>query len=302
MIIKGKIKFMITTLKNFFCLKKISTKTENKFIIHPLFLLLSLFFVFLGQGIFYIVTLLVVILHEYAHFYVAKCKGYKLNQMCLLPFGAQLNLSTTIFNSKDEIQIAIAGPLFNLILATFCIALWWIFPVTYVYTSIFVQANVVIALFNFLPILPLDGSRVALAIFNKFGKRDKCYKLLNIINIVSSIILLLGFLHSAFFEINWTLGIMSLFIFLSAFENEEAYKYSSLFKNSKSEYLQKSALKIKYFAITKKVNKINIFKLINQNYFLVLLVLDDDLKPIKYIYENELDKYFNNEGEEAFEN
>lgn len=262
------------------------------FIIHPLFLILAVFFVLIGKGIYFIIILSVVLLHEYAHYLVAKMLGYKLKNICLLPYGAQLNLSKSIFNSKDEILIAIAGPLMNFILAILCIAVWWLFPVTYVYTQMFVEANLIIAIFNLLPLVPLDGSRILLAVLNKFGKRAVGYKILNILNIIVSAFLFIFFLASLFNNINLSLGIMAIFVFMGAFEKNESYEYSSLFTYSKFEFLQKSALKIKYFAVTKKISKLKIYRLINQNYYLVLVVLDDNLKPIKYIYEGEFEDYF----------
>ncbi|MBQ8749886.1 MAG: M50 family metallopeptidase [Clostridia bacterium] len=271
---------------------KKSNKNKGKFIIHPLFLALSILFVLAGQGVYFVICLVVVILHEYAHYFVAKYLGYKLKQMSLLPYGAQLNLSKSIFNSRDEILIAIAGPLFNIVLAFFCIAIWWLYPVTYVYTEMFVTANLVIALFNLLPLAPLDGSRILLAILGKFGKRLQGYKIVNCLNIIVSILLFALFIASLFNNFNLSLGIMAIFIFAGAFEKDEAYLYSSLFTFSKNEYLNERPLKIKYYAVTKKINKLKIYRLINQNYYLVVVVLDENMQPIKYIYEGEFDKYF----------
>lgn len=266
--------------------------SSKNFIIHPLFLVLAVFFVCLGKGLYFITILAVVIMHEYAHYFVAKLLGYKLKNICLLPYGAQLNLSKSIFNSKDEILIAIAGPLLNLVLAVVCIALWWIFPVTYVYTQMFVQANMIIAVFNLLPLVPLDGSRVLLAVLNGFGKRAVGYKVLNVLNIVVAFALFAVFLLSAFYCVNLSLGIMAIFIFAGAFEKDEAYQYSSLFTYPKAEFLSKNALKIRYYAVTKGVSKLKVYRLINQNYYLVLVLLDDNLKPVKYIYEGEFEAYF----------
>ncbi len=287
--VENKQKNAIREKKKWF---KVMGGGDGSFIIHPLFLILAVFFVLLGKGLYFITILIVVLLHEYAHYFVAKMLGYKLKNICLLPYGAQLNLSKSIFNSKDEILIAIAGPLINFILAIFCIALWWLFPVTYVYTEMFVEANLIIAIFNLLPLVPLDGSRVLLAVLNRFGKRVVGYKILNILNIVVSISLFCFFLISLFYSMNLSLGIIAIFIFMGAFEKNESYQYSSLFAYSKAEFLQKSALKIKYFAVTKKISKLKIYRLINQNYYLVLVVLDDNLKPIKYIYEGEFEDYF----------
>ena len=172
-------------------------KKDLKFVIHPLFILLAIFMFINGYGYYFLNSLLVVILHEYAHYFIAKRLGYKLKKMCLLPYGAQLNLSKSIFNSNDEILIAIAGPLLNFVLAILGVALWWIFPQTYIYTSAFVDANLMLAIFNLLPIVPLDGSRVVLALLNKFGKRKQGYTILNFFNVIASLILLVSFLISS---------------------------------------------------------------------------------------------------------
>lgn len=270
-------------------LKKIS---EFKLVIHPLFILLAFFSFLLGYGFYFLNSLLVVILHEYAHYFVAKVLGYRLNKMCLLPYGAQLNLSKTIFNSYDEIKVAIAGPLFNIVLGVLGISIWWLFPETYTYTYTFVECNIIIACFNLLPIVPLDGSRVLLAILSKFGKRTQGYKILNYLNLFVSLLLFICFIMSAFTSLNLSLGIIAIFIFVGAFEKDESYLYSSLFSFSKMQFLKNRPLKIRFYAVSKNISKVKAFRLINQNYYLVIVVLDDNMQPIRYIYESELDKYF----------
>lgn len=266
--------------------------SENKFVVHPLFLALSIFFVVIGQGFYFVIVLFVVILHEYAHFFVAKSLGYKLKQVCLLPYGAQLNLSKSISNSNHEILIAISGPLFNLFLAILFIAVWWIFPITYIYTEMFVNANLIIALFNLLPLSPLDGSRILLALLSKLNKRSQGYKIVNILNVIVSILLFILFVLSAFYKLNITLGIIAIFIFVGAFEKDEAYEYLPLLTLVKHNREFQYPLRIKYYAVTKKISKYKIYRLINQDYYLVIVVLSENMKPIRYIYESELYKYF----------
>ena len=265
---------------------------QLRFVIHPLFIMLSIYLILSGYGYYFFNTLLVVILHEYAHYFVAKCLGYKLNKVCLLPYGAQLNLSKTILNDNDEILIALAGPAINLVFAILGTALWWIFPQTYIFTSTFVNINLVIAIFNLLPIIPLDGSRVVLALLSKSEKRKQGYKILNFFNVALSILLFICFIISAFYQINITLGILSIFIFVGAFEKDNAYLYSPLYTIAKMQFLNSKPIKVKFYAVNKKISKIKLFRLINPNYYLVIIVLDDNMKPIKYIYESDFEKYF----------
>ena len=108
-----------------------------------------------------------------------------------------------------------------------------------------------------------------------------------------SVILLIAFIASIFYcQINATFLIMAMFIFVGAFEKDDAYLYSSLFALSKQSFVNNRPLKIKYFAVTKNISKVKIYRLINQNYYLVIVLLDENFKPIRYIYEGDFDKYF----------
>lgn len=61
---------------------------------------------------------------------------------------------------RDEILVAIAGPGSNLILAVVLSIVWHFFPSQFL--IIFVYINVALAIFNLLPVPPLDGSKVFL--------------------------------------------------------------------------------------------------------------------------------------------
>ena len=57
-------------------------------------------------------------LHELAHYYVAKNKGYRVNSIKIDLLGMRLNISQNI-NKNDHFWIALAGPMVNFILCRF---------------------------------------------------------------------------------------------------------------------------------------------------------------------------------------
>ena len=121
-------------------------------------------------------------MHELAHFFIAKKLGYKLNKLYVMPYGICLNYKENIISNNDEIIIALAGPIINLIFCCVCVALWWLFPETYYYLDYFCFCNLVLAVFNLMPCFPLDGGRVFVAIISKYYDREKVYNI-SIINI-----------------------------------------------------------------------------------------------------------------------
>ena len=173
-----------------------------------------------------------VLSHEYGHYFVAKKLGYKLDSFFLAPYGACLNYKEKAFECKDEIKIALAGPLVNLMFCLLMISLWWIFPVCYNFTIQFVVQSFSLAVFNLLPCYPLDGGRVFVCLMSKFKPRKWAIKVTQIFNLVISLILLMLFFISCFYNFNPTLCLSGCFMLFGIFEskNESKYQPSFIFK------------------------------------------------------------------------
>ncbi len=110
-------------------------------------------------------------LHEMAHLYVATKKGYKLKFIKLNMFGFSVELKETI-DERDAFDINLAGPIFNMSLCIVCLAVYWLVPASFTILNNFCTANLVLALFNLLPIYPLDGGKIFQGIF----KKNRTYK------------------------------------------------------------------------------------------------------------------------------
>ena len=180
------------------------------------------------------------LLHELAHAHVARKLGYKLNKVYLLPYGACLSFEEFAFNGTDEIKIAIAGPIANVLLIFITVALWWIFPFSYLFTYSFVISNFSLALFNLLPAFPLDGGRVLAGLINKKYKRSFTFKVVILFNLVVSLLFFILFIISLFYGVNFSFGIIAIFLFVGIIEGKFQGKYGTLlyeFSNRPQKYV-----------------------------------------------------------------
>ena len=149
-------------------------KIKIKF--NPLFMIYVFLCVYFGwfNNVFYYIV--VATLHEYGHLFVAKLLGYRVDGFIYSLYGVGLKTNNA-YKTKDDILVSLAGPCVNLILIVVSICLWWIFPTTYFFTYDFVICNIVIMLFNLIPIYPLDGGRVMLALFSKKIQRKENFEI-----------------------------------------------------------------------------------------------------------------------------
>lgn len=175
------------------------------------------------------------ILHELAHLLVATSKGYKLKQMHLSICGLFIKLDEQI-EDKDAFLINIAGPSLNLLLSVFCIAVFWLVPASYSYLNTFCVANLALAVFNLLPVYPLDGGKV----INGMFKNKKHFKLFNNVAKYTLFALFASlFIYSCFNLINYFYLIMALFFLTLTDYNAPTM---SVFKFDKHKKIEKVIL------------------------------------------------------------
>jgi len=248
--------------------------------VHPTFIFFASLLVYFGQGFLLLNYLLTIILHEYSHAFVARNLGYNIKNIKLIPFGICLNLKSSAIAPKDEIKIALAGPVMNLVLCILCFSLWWIFPSTYNYTNMFCYANFITCFFNFLPAFPLDGGRIMLAILkNKVSERT-AIKFCKLINITLSVFLLILFVWSCFSKMNLTYLFVVFCILTGVFEVNENRQYSHInFSNIKK---VNKVMKIKNLYVKESEKVFKICKYLDSFSYVNLYVYDDfdNLKEI----------------------
>ena len=132
-----------------------------QFSLHPLFVIVMLLSVLTGQFLELLTLFTIVLIHELGHVCAALLSGVTVKSVQLLPFGGVAVIEDHgKLTAYREIGIALAGPLQNGLMILSAYVLQSAGYENNAFLSYFMGANMIIALFNLLPILPLDGGKV----------------------------------------------------------------------------------------------------------------------------------------------
>lgn len=117
-----------------------------------------------------LISLVSILFHEVAHSVIAGRYGIKFQKITLFALGGIALIPDEITVPKKEIWMAFAGPLISFIISGLSFLLWFIFFQSHMFISqnspfdlIFFYSgiiNLVVGLFNLLPIFPCDGGRI----------------------------------------------------------------------------------------------------------------------------------------------
>ncbi|AWX55300.1 MULTISPECIES: M50 family metallopeptidase [Brevibacillus] len=138
---------------------------DIRFRIHLLFWAVIGLSVVTGHFLEVITLFVIVLIHELGHVAMARELGWTVKEVQLLPFGGVATMEDSYATDPmDEIVVALAGPFLNMVMMAASYLFWFMGIWTEEWARFFLVSNLTIALFNLLPIWPLDGGRILLAV------------------------------------------------------------------------------------------------------------------------------------------
>ena len=105
---------------------------------------------------------LAALVHELGHLTVLRLLRGRVEQLCFRLSGAEIRYGGCRLSYGGEVVLALAGPVTNLLCALLCgLAVRW-HPAPWLYR--FIGCHLILAAFNLLPALPMDGGRILQAL------------------------------------------------------------------------------------------------------------------------------------------
>ena len=165
--------------------------------------LFALIFVITNQIKFYAILMIYAVIHELGHLVCGLILKLKPESFNITPFGLQISFKADLdlYNTKvkngtklclKRMILAIAGPLTNFLIVFILIALnhAGINANSILLGETAIYANILIGIFNLIPIYPLDGGRILKEIINIRSGMKKSYYYINKISNVTMICLM----------------------------------------------------------------------------------------------------------------
>ena len=215
-----------------------------------------------------------VLLHELAHSFVAIGEGLKVRDITLFFLGGMANLEKECPTSKGSLKIAISGPVVSLLLAFLMILLSNnLSESNFILSNLFKQVgslNLLIGVFNLLPIMPLDGGVILKSLIWYFtGSKKAGIKVaISSARLISFIAVFIGIFNllRGNLYIAICFSIIGLFVFSSSKSQSQIIQIqnilSELYVNqvcSRSFRVLEDDLPVKVLSKYNSLNKDNIF-------------------------------------------
>lgn len=154
--------------------------------------LFAMIFYLTKQIHIYALLMLFAFCHEMGHLLCGIFMGLKPKSLKIMPMGLSIEFEIYNKNIKEKLQtkkiwIAIAGPITN-VLIIFITIIFGKNIETILYEEI-IYSNILIAIFNLLPIYPLDGGRILKETIHIIKGRKRAIELTNHISNISMVLL-----------------------------------------------------------------------------------------------------------------
>ncbi|WP_312334744.1 M50 family metallopeptidase [Anaerospora hongkongensis] len=234
-----------------------------------------------------------IICHELAHAGTAHLLGFKVREIELLPFGGVARIDR--LNEAAPVQdmlIAAAGPLCSLVLAAITHLMMTKFAYRHEEWFFFLQVNIMLACFNLLPALPLDGGRIFRAWLCRVLDYGRATQI--VVTVSKGISLgLLGYSLADFGlsgTVNVTFIAAGIFLFASARAETQiaGFRTMRVLAHKKELLTAKGIMSTAHFTAVSSMPIKEVMKHFHPEQYYIVIVVDESLAVQGQVTETEL--------------
>ncbi|MEG6585733.1 M50 family metallopeptidase [Dendrosporobacter sp. 1207_IL3150] len=234
-----------------------------------------------------------VLWHETFHAVMAIILGYKVREIELLPFGGVARIDRLgEASAKSEILMAAAGPAASLVLAAAVYIMINQFKLSSDIAVFFYETNLMLALFNLIPALPLDGGRIFRAFLSCICEYTKATLITaNISKCISFGLIafaLYDYVSEGLFNISLTIAAVFLYVAARAEIKIIGYRTMRLLANKKADLSSRGFMTTTHYTVMTGTAVRDIVRLFNPEKYYILLVLDDEFSICGTLTETEV--------------
>lgn len=200
---------------------KLKTNELNKVSISPSFLLLIVLCLFGGFLKESLILLISLFLHELGHLFLIRLFKAKISSVSITGIGIFINVSDYYkLSLLKKVLISLGGIIVNILVVLITI------HIPGIITKDLMKINMILALFNCLPIYPLDGFQLIRHFLNCIYEEEYLNDLLSLVSmLLIAVLFIIAFIYQSY-------GIMIILVVLF-------YKTLQLKKNRNILYLKK---------------------------------------------------------------
>lgn len=171
-------------------------------------LIFFVIFYFTNQLRIYLIIMFFCVLHEIGHLLVGLILKMKPEKIEIMPFGLSISFYKQLNENKiKDIIVALAGPITSLALTIFTTK------------QEAVYSNLLIFLFNLLPLYPLDGGRIIKGILDMNFETSKTYTYISKMSYITMIIITVISSIGVFYFKNLAIFLVCIFLWRCQIEN-----------------------------------------------------------------------------------
>lgn len=192
--------------------------------IHPLLWLVIGLAIVTARFIDLSLFLLIIFVHELGHAAAASFFSWRIKRISFLPFGGVAEMDEHGNRPlKEEMVVILAGPFQHLWMMGAAFILYQFSLLPEGIFQLFIQYNLMVLLFNILPIWPLDGGKLVFLIMSLLHSFPKAHQMAMIISLISTVVFIIFTLLLS--PVNLNIWVVIAFLLFSLYYEWKQERY-----------------------------------------------------------------------------